>query len=264
VIISAFGPGGLPVNLGVSTTIIGERVEALGVPGGRYSIRTGGPGYSEKIIDVAGDQVIDFGGETPITLTGHVIWEGSAARGSDQAFLSLTAEDQRSYAALRIQSDGSLRLDENSELTPGRYRMSFQSVPGYIIRSVEARGAGYRDGVLEITGDKPVDLSITVASNLAQLTGIATREKAPCPAAMILLLPTDGNPDAIRRDQSDGDGTFTLPDVLPGHYTLIAIDNGRDLAYQDRAVISKYLVKGTTVNVTAKSQDGLSVPVQQR
>ena len=59
---------------------------------------------------------------------------------------------------------------------------------------------------------------------------------------MILLLPRDGNPDEIRRDQSDSDGTFTLPDVLPGHYTLIAIDNGHDLAYQDRAVMSKYLV----------------------
>ena len=126
VIISAFGPGALPVNLGVSTTIIGERVEALGVPGGRYSIRTGGPGYAEKIIDVAGDQVIDFGGETPVILTGHVTWEGSGTRDSDRAFLSLLAEDQRSYAAFRIQSDGSLRLDENSELTPGRYRMSFR------------------------------------------------------------------------------------------------------------------------------------------
>ncbi|MGC2659950.1 MAG: carboxypeptidase-like regulatory domain-containing protein, partial [Bryobacteraceae bacterium] len=86
----------------------------------------------------------------------------------------------------------------------------------------------------------------------------------PCPAAMILLLPADGNPDLIRRDQSDSDGTFTLPDVLPGRYTLVAIDNGHDLAYQDRAVMEKYLAQGQTVEIPLKNTAQITVKVQPR
>jgi hypothetical protein len=265
VMIETAGPGGLPVNVGVSITSSGQRIEILGVPGGRYNIRAIGPRTSvQKIMDVTGDQVIDFGEGTPTILTGRVRWEGSAVRPADQAFIALAAEDETSYVTARVQNDGSLRLDEYSELLPGRYRILLQGAPGYVIGAVEAKGARYANGILDIAGDKPIDLAITAASDLVEVDGIAMREAAPCPAAMILLLPTVGNPDAIRRDQSDSDGTFTLPDVLPGRYTLVAIDNGRELAYQDPAVMAKYLAQGRTVDVPMKRQERLSITVQQR
>jgi hypothetical protein len=70
---------------------------------------------------------------------------------------------------------------------------------------------------------------------------------------MILLLPNDPNhASRIRRDQSDSDGSFALPNVVPGHYTLLAIDDGRDLAYQDPAVMEPYLTHGLSLDVPLK------------
>jgi hypothetical protein len=52
------------------------------------------------------------------------------------------------------------------------------------------------------------------------------------------------NPQLFRRDQSDLDGTFTFHSVIPGDYTVIAIDNGWDLDWSRAAVISPYIAHG--------------------
>ena len=84
---------------------------------------------------------------------------------------------------------------------------------------------------------------------MSELTGVAVQNEQPFSAAMVLLLPEDvTRASLIRRDQSDSDGTFTLPEILPGRYTLIAIDNGKDLAYRDPAAIQPYLAQGVTSN----------------
>jgi hypothetical protein len=35
----------------------------------------------------------------------------------------------------------------------------------------------------------------------------------------------------FRRDESDSDGTYTLRDVLPGRYRMLAIDDGWELEW---------------------------------
>ncbi|HWF46820.1 MAG TPA: carboxypeptidase-like regulatory domain-containing protein [Bryobacteraceae bacterium] len=258
------GPGGVPINFPAQVTSDAKQIEVLGVPSGRYNLRLISKAGASKIVDVTGDQSIDFSDVTPVVLTAHVTWEGSTARASNQVFMRLIGENNMNTAGGHITSDGSFNLDENNNLVPGRYRILLQNSNGFVIRSVQAKGARYANGVLDIAGDGPVDLSITATSNLAKIDGIAMRNNAPCPAAMILLLPADGNADAIRRDQSDSDGTFTLPEVLPGRYTLVGIDNGRDLAYQDPAVMAKYLPQGQSVEVPLKSQSPLTIAVQPR
>ena len=82
---------------------------------------------------------------------------------------------------------------------------------------------------------------------------------------MVLLLPEDPDrSDLIRRDQSDSDGTFTLRDVPPGRYRVLAIDNGHGLAYADPAVIKLYLSSSQVITVDAGKQPPLKVNVQGR
>lgn len=262
--IEASGPDGAPITFPAQVTSDGKQMEVLGVPNGRYKIQLMGKATISKIVDVTGDQTIDFSDVAPIVLTGHVTWEGSTAGAKNSAFIYLRGEHQTNFAGGRVAADGSFHIDENSSLAPGRYRILLQNSHGFEISSVQAEGARYANGILDIAGDGPVNLSITETSNLAKIDGVAMRDNAPCPAAMILLLPADGNPESIRRDQSDSDGTFTLPHVLPSRYTLVAIDNGRDLAYQDPAVMAKYLAQGQSVEVPLKNQSRLSVTVQTR
>ena len=50
-----------------------------------------------------------------------------------------------------------------------------------------------------------------------------------------------------RRDQSDSDGTFTLANILPGKYVLMAIENGWDLEWMNPSVLKPYRERGITL-----------------
>ena len=51
------------------------------------------------------------------------------------------------------------------------------------------------------------------------------------------------------RQQSDHDGSFNINGIGPGIYTLLAIDDGRDLDWQQESVLSRYLPAAVTVQI---------------
>ncbi|MGC2661275.1 MAG: carboxypeptidase-like regulatory domain-containing protein, partial [Bryobacteraceae bacterium] len=214
--VEAIGPANYPVNFPAPMASISGAIEVHGIPSGHYEIKLMGPhGNLQKIVDVDGDQTINFADAvSPIKVMGHVKWEGLAPLAANpQSILSLVGDDPGIAANAQIATDGSFQFEGTNSLTPGRYRVMLQNSAGFAVSSVQATGAKYANGVVDLAGEGPVDLSIVATSNLTKLNGLATKNGVPCPAAMILLLPADGNPDLIRRDQSDSDGTFTLPDV---------------------------------------------------
>jgi hypothetical protein len=82
---------------------------------------------------------------------------------------------------------------------------------------------------------------------------------------MVVLVPRD--PVAMlyqfRRDQTDSDGSFSLREVAPGSYTVVAIEDGWKLEWARPEVIDRYLAGGVAVTVTNQSAKRLqlSVPV---
>jgi hypothetical protein len=101
----------------------------------------------------------------------------------------------------------------------------------------------------------PVGASLTLALSIAEgsvsVDGFAKREGKPVGGAMIVLVPknAEGDYDRFRRDESDLDGSFLLKDVIPGSYTVIAIENGWDLEWAEPAVVAQYLKRGQTIEV---------------
>jgi hypothetical protein len=87
---------------------------------------------------------------------------------------------------------------------------------------------------------------------------------------MVVLVPRQMTAlDALaRRDQSDSDGSFSLRDVPPGDYTVVAIQDGWQLDWVQPQVIRRYLPGGVAVTVTDSSGKLVSltrpVPVQDR
>jgi len=77
----------------------------------------------------------------------------------------------------------------------------------------------------------------------------------------VVLVPKDpdSHRDRFRRDQSDLDGTFSLQGVVPGLYTVLAIDNGWELDWSQPAVIAAYLKRGRLVEIA--SQSGRTVEI---
>jgi hypothetical protein len=82
---------------------------------------------------------------------------------------------------------------------------------------------------------------------------------------MIVLVPKrpEKNNSLFRRDQSDSDGTFTLPNVFPGQYTLLAIENGWDLEWSNVSALSPFMKEGKPIEVQPEGKLQVQVSAQQ-
>jgi hypothetical protein len=124
----------------------------------------------------------------------------------------------------------------------------------YVIVSISADGAQVKGHSVTV----PASASATVALTLAvgvEVQGVAKKAGKPFAEAMIVLVPKDvaGNRDLFRRDQSDLDGTFSLRGVVPGSYTLIAIENGWDLDWSRPEIVAPYRKRGQPVEISTKA-----------
>jgi len=66
----------------------------------------------------------------------------------------------------------------------------------------------------------------------------------------------------FRRDQADSDGTFELNLVVPGRYTLMAIEDGWDLEWADPDVLQKYIASGESVQIAPNGKVEVKVKVK--
>ncbi len=260
---------GPPIQVTAQSQGVREGQEEItGVPPGHYTMRTysyvQGSGNREaspsREIDVSSNGDIDdaqSGIYVPVTATLQI--EAGAPPG--QASLQLLNKKTREVFAERIGSDGEAAFKQG--VRPGSYEVSLSTSTGIYLKSMSAAGASVTGRTIEIRPGA-VKLVITAASGQGRITGTALRQGKPFAGAMIVLTPADPalNQVLFRRDQSDSDGTFTLPNVVPGAYTLLAIDNGWDLEWMKPAVLKNYLGGGVAVQVQVNGKYDLKVPVQ--
>jgi Carboxypeptidase regulatory-like domain len=136
------------------------------------------------------------------------------------------------------------------DVSPGDYYLSVESPQRrYFIRQIVADSDSHSDAQTLPTndlhlasGDKRA-LTVTFSAGGHTLKGVTRKDGKPLPGAFLLLIPTSELHE-IRiafRQQSDLDGTFEIPGLDAGAYTLVAIDGGWDLDWQQDAVLSRYL-----------------------
>jgi hypothetical protein len=84
----------------------------------------------------------------------------------------------------------------------------------------------------------------------------------PASGAMVLLAPRAASayPALVVRDQSDSDGSFSLNNVAPGPYIVIAIEDGWKLDWQRRETITPYLASGLAITVGARASGVIQLP----
>jgi hypothetical protein len=116
---------------------------------------------------------------------------------------------------------------------------------------------------------------VTLSQTSARVEGFARDHGKGVSGAMIVLVPTNKAglpgprfPDRARRDQSNSDGSFSLSDVNPGTYTIVALADAWELDWSRPEVIARYLSAGIPVTVSDNSgkllQLSQPVPVETR
>jgi len=243
---------------GLRESLTEGALEIRGAAPGRYALQLVSVGPSNvqsqraTLINLTEDAEVDPESASAATPIHGVIRMQGGLKVKEQGSVRLWNSRAGEVLESTISDKGDINFATDF-LTPGTYSVYAMNGPNSIISRLKATGAQVAGQTLQLTGGKPVELDIEMASTLSKITGSVQRNKKPVVGAMILLVPEEGeiNLPKFRRDQSDSDGTFTLPDVLPGRYRVIAIEDGWELEWANLALLTRRLENAKRIDVEA-------------
>src|SRR5579859_1253007 len=213
---------------------------------------------SENRIDLSSSAAVSVSGTVdPVP---HAPAEASNGINVGQVFLSLTSAEAHTNHTAQISAKGEFSL----AVPAGKYIVDL-APPGFAhIASLQASGAEVSVHALTISPASSVKLTIHALQANATVSGVALKNGRPFAGAMLVLVPEDSTQSAalFHRDQSDSDGTFTMSPILPGRYTLLAIENGWDLEWSKLSVLFPYLAAGVPLEVKSAASVSINVKVQ--
>src|SRR5260370_42247334 len=95
--------------------------------------------------------------------------------------------------------------------------------------------------------------SVSLAEGKTRIEGFVKRGGKAASGAVVVLVPKDPerHQDMFRRDQSDLDGSFALPDVVPGSYTVVAVEDECRSNWSKPTWLARYAEQGQTVIIVA-------------
>jgi len=241
-------------------------VEVSGLAPGTYRVQLfagGAGGLRDEKLEVNGDAELDFEGgiprgpvisgtlrfaQPPVT-SAWVVLQLQDEDGNKSAVQTMPKREENPQGAAARKPDEFTFQFGN--LAPGArvFELSATAPQGVAIEKLEATGARVNGNKVTPDGTGEVRLKLIVSENSAVIRGAATKKGQPFAGAMILLLPESGQAELARRDQSDSDGTFTLSNIVPGKYRLMALVNGWDLPWADAEQQKALLGKGVAVAI---------------
>ncbi len=227
-------------------------VEITGIPAGRYNVRIdgGGSGLQMNGVDLSkdGEEIDTSSGEalSSVKVSVHVPSEPALP---SRLMVGLRS-GRRVIAALQpINPKGEAELER---IAPGRYEVLVAgATKPYSIAHIASEGGEVSGHTLTVAAGSSPSLSLSLVGGSVEVQGTAKRAGKAFAGAMVVLVPKDPeiDHDLFRRDQSDLDGTFSLHGVIPGSYSLLAIENGWDLDWSKPGVIAAYRKQGRTIQV---------------
>jgi Carboxypeptidase regulatory-like domain len=243
-------------------------MEVAGVPQGRFNLvlnmrRGNAMTHRSQSVQLDNDAEVDATrSASSVVVSGILrVEEGSAVPQPARVRL-LTSATGVAWDAT-VSATGEFSFKENP-VEPGNYEIMIIEPAGLFIRSLTSESAKTSGRSLEIAAARDVSVTISASKGNGRITGVALKKDKPAAGVMIVLAPLDlkSNPALFRRDQSDSDGSFALNFVVPGRYTLMAIEDGWDLEWGDPSVLQKYIAGGESVQIAPKQKSEVSVKVQ--
>jgi hypothetical protein len=223
--------GGMPID---------DATEIRGIAPGKYFliIQSYGPKPSiqSTVIDINSNTEVDANSAQTAIIHGIINKHGQTL--SPKAFVRLWSWKTGETVDAQIEPNEKFEFAAASVI-PGTYSVFVINSRYSTNGSLSAIGAKVAGQTIQINGSTPITLTVGLPGNLATINGMARRNGQPLSGAMVILEPDDpeNNLPLFRRDQTDSDGTFTLQEVLPGHYKIMAIENGWDEEWAKSAVL---------------------------
>ncbi len=237
--------------------------EINGVAPGRYSIRTreSGQGNEANEIDLTSNgQELDVPAAERAGAVKATVQVLGEAKLPPQIEIALRNSKMRIVAWQEMNEKGEV---EFNDLAPGTYDVLAGSRPkSYSVVQMTSDSGVIPGHALNVAAGSSLSVTLSLAGGAVNIEGFARRAGKATSGAMVVLVPKDpeSHRDLFRRDQSDQDGSFSLQSVIPGTYTIVAIENGWDLDWSRPGVIAHYAQHGQPVTVPEHTQKSMHLP----
>ena len=239
--------------------------EMTGLAAGKYTVRMPqlATGHSKEPseVDLTNDgQELDVSsGDSTSNVKATVQVLGEATLPA-QLNVVLRNNKGRVVAVAEMDAKGGLDFQD---LSPGKYDV-LAGTPGmaYAVVRIASQGSDSSGHVLNVPAGSSLSISLSLVGGTMTVEGFAKRSGKAVPGAMVVLVPKDpeANHELFRRDQSDLDGSFSLQSVIPGSYTIIALENAWDIDWAKPAVLARYCQHGRIIIVGDQTSGSMDLP----
>lgn len=217
-----------------------------------------GPGPELEI--AADGQVTIKPAPNLVPVTGHVEIQSSKIV-KDLTIWLRSQDSGESYSA-----DASAKgdLEFKGGVPAGTYDVLLGET-GLVLQSIKAEGAETAGQTVKILPDTQPKLIFVATSAVSLITGTALNGNKAFAGAMMVLVPDDplNNLSLFRRDESNMNGSFAFTSVLPGHYTILALENGWDLDWSDPKVWQPLVARGMPIEVAPRKKYTIQAEVRK-
>ncbi len=228
--------------------------ELMGVAPGRYTVRAKNPesGQLEQSanleLDRDGQELSDSRGEALGSLKLSVKIPGEETL-PKQYGVGLQDSRRRVVAFRQGDVTGKFTFEN---LPPGKYAILIgsQTKPYSVLRTSSQAGDSAGHDV-NITPGAAVELTAFLSAGIVSIEGVVQKKGKSVAGVMVALVPKDpvAHIELFRRDQSDFDGTFVVQGVVPGSYTIVAVEDAWGLEWLQPSVLARYVQNGKNVTV---------------
>jgi uncharacterized protein (DUF2141 family) len=239
--------------------------EVSGVPPGRYTVRASNAisGQMEQSTELDlerdGQEVSETHNEPLASLKVSVTVPGGEPL-PKAYFVALLGPHERAIGMRRGDASAPVTFEN---LAPGTYaiRVSAEGKAYSVTRTAsEAGDAAGHD--VTVGAGVAMEVTASVATGNVTIEGVVQKNGKPLAGVMVALVPKD--PDShiemFRRDQSDLDGTFHAVDVIPGSYTVVAVEDAWGFEWLKPEVLARYVQHGQMLTVGELMKGSVHLP----
>ncbi|MGC2247187.1 MAG: carboxypeptidase regulatory-like domain-containing protein [Terriglobales bacterium] len=145
---------------------------------------------------------------------------------------------------------GSMEIDGAE---PTTYSVEITPYDKYVISATSGSTDLLQDDLLVSADGRAGPIEIVLGSDGGEVRGtVHLPEHAS--GATVFLVPEHGSARQIKSADVPITGEFQFQQVRPGDYSLLALEHGDDLEYQNPDVLSSYMSNATRISVAPKQQ----------
>jgi protocatechuate 3,4-dioxygenase beta subunit len=237
-------------------------MEITGIPAGKYNVQIDGEGGTAQVsgLDLTKEgQELDLSSAEALSHAKISVSIPGESEPPHRGVVALTSGRRVLAAWRQVGPKGEADLEQ---VPAGVYDVVVWNFgKPYAIDHMVVDGVRVQGSKVTIASGSSTSISLTLVAGNGQVQGVVKRSGKGVAGAMVVLVPKnpEAHRDLFRRDQSDLDGTFSLQGIVPGAYTILAIEDGWNLDWSQPGVIATYVKRGQSVEITNQSAQPLEL-----